>query len=551
MKKSSFIVFILLCAVSGIFLPHVIEATTYVDNTLCMSCHSHDDFLSYHSSYECNVCHKINETSVVTSSCNECHPIIDTSGSTLMDYHANVNADCLSCHIASAGKSNSHMDTCLDCHNSDDLHAIVGHESCEQCHIVHGGANVTPGKCVICHPLDDPGTCNLADDHGSACLECHTECAGSEPTTTTTSPSEGHMDMCIECHVVDDLHAIGSHNTCTHCHSGVEVEVGTCAACHPTNGPGTCNLAIKHGNSCLGCHSDCPGAETTTTTPSPSEGHMDMCVECHVMDDLHAIGSHSVCVRCHAGNEVEVGACAVCHPVDDPGKCNLANNHGSSCLTCHKECTGTSTTTTTSPFEDHINTCLVCHLPDDLHAIENHTTCAQCHEGNTVRVGTCVVCHPTDGPGICNLANQHGSSCLTCHSDCTEETTTTTAAVTSTTTTINDVPPVVGTGITTYPKGSYRSHFMPFPLLMFIEGTDSNFNQTTKVSFDGDALFPPIRMVLSPKSIFVLTILRPIGLQSISDKEVIVTVSSMVDSSELGAYEEVGSCSFLFVPLPF
>jgi hypothetical protein len=86
---------------------------------------------------------------------------------------------------------------------------------------------------------------------------------------------------------------------------------------------------------------------------------------------------------------------------------------------------------------------------------------------------------------------------------------------------------------------------------MFIEGTESNFNETSKVRFDGDALSPPMSIVLSPERIVVFSILRPIGLKSISDKEVIVSVSSTVDSSELGMYEEIGSCSFLFVPLPF
>jgi hypothetical protein len=123
--------------------------------------------------------------------------------------------------------------------------------------------------------------------------------------------------------------------------------------------------------------------------------------------------------------------------------------------------------------------------------------------------------------------------------------------VTSTTTTIDGVPPVVDMGITTYPKGSFRSHFIPFPLIMFIEGTETNFNQTTRVSFDGDALLPPISIVLSPKSIFIFSILRPIGLKPTSNKAVIVSVSSEVDSSELGMYEEIGSCSFFFVPLPF
>jgi len=123
--------------------------------------------------------------------------------------------------------------------------------------------------------------------------------------------------------------------------------------------------------------------------------------------------------------------------------------------------------------------------------------------------------------------------------------------VTSTTTTIDDVPPVVDIDITTHPKGAFRFHLIPLPLIMFIEGTGSNFNQTTMVTFDGDALCPPLHIVLSPTSILVFSIIRPAGLGASGNNEVIVNVSSTVDSSELGAYEEVGSCSFILAALPF
>jgi hypothetical protein len=164
-------------------------------------------------------------------------------------------------------------------------------------------------------------------------------------------------------------------------------------------------------------------------------------------------------------------------------------------------------------------------------------------------VEKCIICHPTDGPGTCNLAYRHGTSCLACHIDCTGNTTTT--AATSTTTTIDDYAPVVEKVITTYPKECFRSQFIPFPFMMLIVGDETHFNQSSKVRFDDETLFPPMRIVLSQKSIFVISILRPIGLFPKTDKEVIVSVSSKVDSVESGMYEEVGSCSFSLVPLPF
>jgi hypothetical protein len=163
----------------------------------------------------------------------------------------------------------------------------------------------------------------------------------------------------------------------------------------------------------------------------------------------------------------------------------------------------------------------------------------------------CIVCHPTEGPGTCPLAIKHGNSCLNCHSNCTEDTTTTTAAtVTSTTTTISGIVPEVNIDITTRPKGAFRSHVIPLPLLVFIEGTDSNFNQSTEVTFDGDVLRPPRYVVLSPARLLVFSIISPAGFRSSYDNEVSINVRSIVDSTKLGVYEEVGSCNFIFTTLP-
>jgi hypothetical protein len=38
--------------------------------------------------------------------------------------------------------------------------------------------------------------------------------------------------------------------------------------------------------------------------------------------------------------------CVICHPWGDPGKCNLSDYHGTSCVECHFDCLNTTTTTT-------------------------------------------------------------------------------------------------------------------------------------------------------------------------------------------------------------
>ena len=65
------------------------------------------------------------------------------------------------------------------------------------------------------------------------------------------------------------------------------------------------------------------------------------CLECHVVDDLHAL--HTDCTACHVevGDTPASSTCIECHPVGDPGACNLVNLHedaGASCLECHEAC---------------------------------------------------------------------------------------------------------------------------------------------------------------------------------------------------------------------
>jgi hypothetical protein len=87
-----------------------------------------------------------------------------------------------------------------------------------------------------------------------------------------------------------------------------------------------------------------------TTTTVPPKSHIDICITCHVVSNLHAQPAHSNCSVCHDGapgkGNVTADKCVVCHPTGNPGKCNLVNSHGSSCLDCHVKCAEGSTTTT-------------------------------------------------------------------------------------------------------------------------------------------------------------------------------------------------------------
>ena len=257
-----------------------------------------------------------------------------------------------------------------------------------------------------------------------------------------------HMeDHCYSCHFewgVDSFHDKHEGKAdCDDCHDGTpgtgNVDSGACASCHPKNNPGKCSLVDLHKGECYKCHTECGGTITTTI---PDFGrHTGICVSCHFVDDLHGENAHSSCDLCHDGTpavgNVKAESCvSSCHPIGNPGKCNLVTNHPTYCLTCHTNCVEDDTTTTVGPNPttttqptNHIETCTQCHYTDDLHATTSHGSCGICHEGGTGQKGNvdpsvCTVCHPSSGTGKCNLVEEHGSSCYTCHFECLDATTT-------------------------------------------------------------------------------------------------------------------------------
>lgn len=462
-------------------------SSTHID--ICLDCHSPSMLHEQSEHRGCTTCHdgQPRTGNVDSAVCSTCHPTEDPGKCDLANYHDDTT--CLSCHTeCMEGSTTSttsilpseHLGVCLTCHLLGDLHEKIGHtDDCSQCHEgTPQTGNVETAACIVCHPAEDPGKCNLSNSHGASCLSCHFECAPSTTTSsisssTTTEPPTGHTAACLECHLVDDIHAKDAHDTCTQCHDGTpqegNVDAGTCIECHPTGDSGKCNLSIHHGFTCLECHTECQESTSTSTVNSSSGGssggssnepdqpstHIDICSECHFSNDLHKPDAHSSCNQCHDGTpgdgNVEAVTCSVCHPVSDPGKCNLAAVHGSACSKCHTECADTMVTTTTTqpqpPFM-HIDICSECHYASDLHGRDEHSTCSNCHNGSpqtrNVDPAVCGGCHPFGNPGKCGLANIHGTSCRECHFECADdnETTTTTTLSSTTTTTTKELCPI-------------------------------------------------------------------------------------------------------------
>jgi len=91
------------------------------------------------------------------------------------------------------------------------------------------------------------------------------------------------------------------------------------------------------------------------------------------------------------------------------------------------------------------------------------------------------------------------------------------------------------------PQSAFRSHLIPLPLFMTIVSDDTDFDSTTAVSFSDDILTPPLTLVLSPKLVFVFSMVTPVGLDNSEAVEVEVTVTTT---------EGEGTETLSLIPLP-
>ena len=361
----------------------------------CLVCHEAAIHTPVSHTSNCAGCHiEGDDNSPQPNNCIACHPVGNIGTCNLVNFHdPGKSTTCLSCHVdCNAPTSDDHIKQCLPCHptsfSSTDplrMHSRSGHSTCSQCHDgTPAQGNVTADKCSVCHPLGNTGQCKIVDLHSpniiSTCLTCHMNCAGGGAATTTTTTASGsttttttpggstttttvsgtttipteHYSVCRTCHYSDDVHAVSSHNVCSTCHSGApgagNVSASACIVCHPNGDPGDCNLVKYHGSTCISCH-------TASMCANPSGTHIDMCLNCHYVNDIHAKSAHQNCAICHSSvpkkGNVSPGDCVVCHPLSQSGKCNLIqdSNHTNTCSTCHITCTGNTviTTTTTLP----------------------------------------------------------------------------------------------------------------------------------------------------------------------------------------------------------
>ena len=364
--------------------------------------------------------------------------------------HAELEADCESCHEDFRGTPN---DRCLACHTPiqelmdarTGFHGTLSETSCGDCHRDHrgrdspltkpaasesfdhgrtrfalGGAHATPA-CVACHsyPLEvlslestracagcheDPHAEEFPGGFGADCLACHSDVAF-DPVKKTR---EDHSLLMTGGH---------AQTTCQDCHAGAS-HFSTDTAC------GDCHEQTHGGTQapCVSCHivAAFEPAFFDHGDRSLPDGHQAVgCLGCH--QDFQFADTPKDCQGCHAADlpHEPLGECSQCHSTTGWDQTKVFQHN---------------VNTTFALTGRHLQTdCAGCHEAGAAFD-EAPSDCAGCHRaaalpvhGDLAQVGDCSSCHATSGFEVSTF--DHGASgfplrgkhqalaCFECHAD--------------------------------------------------------------------------------------------------------------------------------------
>ncbi len=381
----------------------------------CVGCHIDALFVPT-ASDACTDCHRSkHRADAFDARCEDCHEVVDNwrvrgfdhtlTGFLLEGRHEDVS--------------------CGDCHGSRRTD-LVPHEACEDCHTDVHSAQFVPRTCDTCHDIFVEGF-RLPDfDHGTTeyplrgahveviCADCHGPLPDSTfadlPHTDCDDCHEDNHDgqfeptACAMCHddaagdwrVSDFDHArtsfplTGEHVevACESCHPGEQWQVpyDTCADCHTEHPHG--DLATP---SCATCHTTAafvpPRFDHEETAFSLAPQHREVaCVDCHEVETFTDVDD--TCAACHERPKGHFdGACGTCHSGTDWFPADLGDQdhavtgfplEGShdriACEDCHPAGQRRSSAQ---------QSCVSCHVDDDIHRGMLSTTCSDCHEPTT------------------------------------------------------------------------------------------------------------------------------------------------------------------------
>ena len=342
-----------------------------------------------HANVACNVCHKNNVFTGLSTTCISCHQADFNGTKNPSHTAAGFPQNCSLCHSTSswAGATFDHSKTGFVLTGA---HASLG---CVQCH-ANNRFSGTPTACSACHLNDFNQTNN--PNHAAAgfpkdCSLCHTTSSWANATfnhnTATKFPLTGaHANLvCSTCHKNNVFSGLSA----------------ACVSCHLADFNGTSNpnhVAAGFPQDCSVCHSTSSWRGATfdhNKTPFPLTGaHAKVaCASCHIGGKY--AGTPTDCYSCHSSeyksttvpNHAAAGfptTCQTCHTTTTWSGATFNHtwfptNHGNAgglCSTCH-----------TNPSDYAIFTCTNCHTQaqtDNRHGgvrnyVYSSASCYSCH----------------------------------------------------------------------------------------------------------------------------------------------------------------------------
>jgi hypothetical protein len=395
--------------------------------------------------------------------------------------------------------------TCIIDDECDDGLFCTGDETC-----VGGSCQDGPDPCT-----DDEAFCNGVE----SCDEGADQCVSSgDPCPPLLCDDVG--DACVDCLVDGDCADDGIGCTDEICEAGTCVSTPNDANCPDDgvfcNGDEICDEALdcsSSGNPCQGtggrercdeernrCETVPPGPTTCLNDKECSDGIFcngaEVCVFSNVSGAESSLYTWSSSFAAATGNT-------------GPGTCQESD--GPSCPDDGEFCNGSE-----SCDEDNA-ACLSTGDPcegEDLVCDEENDECIEPPCSEDTDCDDALFCNgrETCAGGVC----QPGGTPCPPPLECDEE---------------NDRCLIVpGPGTLSFrliPQRYLRSHLTPLPLIMLIQGTDdaTTFDQeTTAVSFSGDAIVSPPLTVVSEKVILVFSVITRAGLGTNGTTEVEVRV---------------------------
>lgn len=321
-----------------------------------------------HEQVSCNQCHPDQQYTSTPTQCSQCHSIDDTHQGmngpkcerchseqawkkTTFDHNRDTdyalhgkheNVTCNACHLQPVYEHKP-GDTCISCHQTDDVHRQSNGTECQSCHVVDGWRKVK-----FDHNTDTDFA--LSGAHKSArCKSCHR--LGQEAKNT---PSR-----CIDCHQQNDVHEGQLGTQCNQCHTDTawldDIRFNHELTAFPL-------IGMHAFTACDSCHL------SQRFEPLKTE-----CVSCHQQDDAHQQTLGNQCESCHNPNDWLVWQ------FDHNTQTDFAltgAHDGLVCSGCH-----------TQPAKDNnlkINqACVSCHADDDAHDGRFGRQCQQCHNSES------------------------------------------------------------------------------------------------------------------------------------------------------------------------